>query len=399
MSHNATTTPELLTLPGVGESVVAPKVVASYGMGLDSSCLILRWLEEPESRDFDLSELVLVTAHTGDEFEGTRKAVEQHVLPRLREHSVRLVQCARTQRKTTASGGGIVVLDDSTSPRRLFSEGDYKLSDEMVSQATIPQLGGFRACSIHSKGNALDPVIAKLTQGQPYRHTIGFEANEVSRAIKDAGFNSDTRTGWYPLIEWGYTRQECHDYVLGLLGASIPKSACGFCPFAASSEAGRRAVVERYRTEPEVGARALFVENLARTFNPRQTLVANSSLANVVAAAGLTDVLAGAAALEAGQAFAVYEVRRVTPLASNGRRGITLRSVRAVARGTRAQMDEHLASMPGERVDTIDGIVRNHLAAAERCEHLFVVAPAVVEDKQRPQFERTWQAANSAMLF
>ncbi len=89
----------------------------------------------------------------------------------------------------------------------------------------------------------------------------------------------------------------------------------------------------------------------------------------------------------------------MTPLASNGRRGITLRSVRAVARGTRAEMDEHLASMPGERVDTIDGIVRNHLAAAERCEHLFVVAPAVVEDKQRPQFERTWQAANSAMLF
>ncbi|OBI29053.1 hypothetical protein [Mycolicibacter sinensis] len=62
-------------------------------------------------------------------------------------------------------------------------------------------------------------------------------------------------------------------------------------------------------------------------------------------------------------------------------------------------MDEHLATMPGERVDTIDGIVRHHVAAAERCEHLFVVAPAVVEDKQRPQFERIWETAHTAALF
>ncbi|OBI29052.1 hypothetical protein [Mycolicibacter sinensis] len=297
MSHKSTTaaTAEPLTLPGVAGNVVAPKVVASYGMGLDSSCLVLRWLEEPESRDFDLSDLVLVTAHTGDEFESTRSVVERHVLPRLREHSVRLVQCARTQRKTTASGGGVVILDDSTAPRRLFSEGDYKLSDEMISQATIPQLGGFRACSIHAKGNALDPVIAQLTQGQPYRHAIGFEANEKSRALKDAGYNSPLRTGWYPLIEWGYTRHDCHEYVLTLTGTAIPKSACGFCPFAVSSEAGRMSIVERYRAEPQVGARAVFVENVARTFNPRQTLIANSSLADVVEAAGLTDVLAGAA--------------------------------------------------------------------------------------------------------
>lgn len=43
---------------------VVPTVCLSYGMGLDSTCLLLRWLAEPASRDFDLSELVVVTAHT-----------------------------------------------------------------------------------------------------------------------------------------------------------------------------------------------------------------------------------------------------------------------------------------------------------------------------------------------
>lgn len=38
-----------------------PKVVMSYGMGLDSA-LLLRWLEDPSSRDFELDDLAVVTA-------------------------------------------------------------------------------------------------------------------------------------------------------------------------------------------------------------------------------------------------------------------------------------------------------------------------------------------------
>lgn len=42
----------------------------------------------------------------------------------------------------------------------------------------------------------------------------------------------------------------------------------------------------------------------------------------------------------------------------------------------------------------------NHrLAAAANCEHFFVVAPAVVDDKQRPSFETLWAQANSDFLF
>lgn len=111
-----TATHHPLVLPGTDGATTTPSVVFSFGMGVDSVALILRWLEEPASRDFDLADLAMVTAQVGDEFDSTRRLVEDHVLPRLRRAGVRFIQCARSQRKTTAAGDGVVVLDDSTAP-------------------------------------------------------------------------------------------------------------------------------------------------------------------------------------------------------------------------------------------------------------------------------------------
>lgn len=44
----------------------------SLGMGVDSAALLARWLLDPSSRDFDLDDLVVVTAMTGDEYTATR---------------------------------------------------------------------------------------------------------------------------------------------------------------------------------------------------------------------------------------------------------------------------------------------------------------------------------------
>lgn len=396
MTTTATTD---LTLPGIAASIAAPSVVLSYGMGLDSTCLLLRWLEEPCTRDFDLTDLVLVTALTGDEFDSTRRMVERHVLPRLRNHGIRFVQCARSRRLTTTRGDGVVVLDDSTNPQRLHFRGRYRLSDEMLSQGTIPQLGGFRSCSVHSKANVLEPVIAALTQGQPYRHAIGFEAGERARARKDSLYNNARRTGWYPLVEWGFNRAQAQDYVTTVTGEPFPKSACSYCCFAMATETGRANQIQRYRDEPLAGAQALLLETVARSLNPRQTLIAGSSVTDLITSAGLTDVLREFQTILQQATFAVYEVRRVKTPGGDAKRTMTARSVRAIARGTRGAMDHHLAKLPGRRELGPDGIARHYLDTAERCEHLFVVAPALVEDKQRPQFERLWQEANSEKLF
>ena len=143
----------------------SPSVCLSYGLGLDSTALLLRWLEEPASRGFDWSDLVVLTAMTGEEFDATGEAVEAHILPRLADQGVRFIQVGRSDRRTTKAGAGVVVLDHSDSPQRLFFEGDYTLGDEMLSAGTIPQLGGLRACIVHSKCDCLDPVIAAVTAG------------------------------------------------------------------------------------------------------------------------------------------------------------------------------------------------------------------------------------------
>jgi hypothetical protein len=365
----------------------------------------MRWLTEPASRDFDLQDLVVITAHTGDEFDQTLRDVEEVVLPLLRRYGIRFIQVGRTQRKTTANGEGVAVLDDSTAPDRLHVDG-YKLSDEMLSAGTLPQMGGARMCSVHAKGNCLDPVIASVTAGHRYRHVLGFESGEKARAAKDALFNTDRRTGWYPLHDWGWDRARCLDFIAEATGRRWSKSACSYCVFAMTTGSGREALVERYRREPHAGARALFLEAVARTLNERQTLIAGSSAADLVVGAELVDVLALFAAMLEECEHAIYEVRRLTrrsSLRSHGR-GITARSVQAVARGSREQMNDQLRGLAGERRVGADGIVRHILCAHDgqlpALEHFFVVCPAVVEDKARPGFDSWWQEATTdAVLF
>ncbi|WP_158021555.1 hypothetical protein [Mycolicibacterium chubuense] len=233
----------------------------------------------------------------------------------------------------------------------------------MLSAGTLPQIGGTRMCSIHAKGNCLDPVIAAVTAGRRYRHVVGFENGESSRAIKDALFNNDRRTGWYPLREWGWDRARCVDFIAQLTSRQWTKSACGFCPFAMRTDSGRQAVIERYRKEPRADAQALFLEAVARSLNERQTLIEGSTVADLVASAGLVQAQSQFAAMLDESEHAVYEVRRLTRRSSvraHGR-GITARSVRAVARGTREQMNKALRECVGECRIGADGITRQVL--------------------------------------
>lgn len=68
------------------------------------------------------------------------------MLPLFRRLEIRYIQCARSERTTTTSGDGVVILDDSTYPQRLHIDGAYRLSTEMITAGTVPQLGGARKC-------------------------------------------------------------------------------------------------------------------------------------------------------------------------------------------------------------------------------------------------------------
>lgn len=130
--------------------------VLSYGLGADSTAILVEFLDHPERYGLasDLSDLIVVHAVTGDEWPDTLDYVDRLVLPRLRRAGARLVQVARAGRQ---DADGVVVLDDSRSPRRICARGPWRLSDELREAGTVPQIAnGRRTCSIRFKGWVLD---------------------------------------------------------------------------------------------------------------------------------------------------------------------------------------------------------------------------------------------------
>lgn len=375
--------------------------VLSYGLGVDSTAILLRWLLEPSSRDFDLSELVVASALTGDEFASTLADVEAHVLPRLAEEGIRYVQVGRNRRTTTAAGDGISIYSDTTAPTRIFQGAGYALSTELIEAGTLPQLAN-RRCSARAKGAALDPVIASLTAGQPYRHYLGFEVGELRRAQRDTLFNSPLRQGVYPLIEWGWGRSEATAFIKEVTNVDWQKSACVMCPFQYSSRSGFTAVLERYRREPDAGVQALYLESVSLAFNPRMALLAQGRLIDAIHQAGLTEVLDRFHSRVATTEHGLYEVQRFArPRA--GTTPLVARRVRRLDRGAPAVMGQSLAAQPGRLVIGADGIAR--MVQRERgteapwVEHFTVVAPSVaVQDKARPGFDAMYAAVAEGEL-
>jgi len=68
------------------------KTILSYGMGIESSSLLVYWCENRSRMDFDLTEdLIAITAMTGDEHIDTKIQVERAILPRMRQHDMKAI--------------------------------------------------------------------------------------------------------------------------------------------------------------------------------------------------------------------------------------------------------------------------------------------------------------------
>lgn len=408
---------------------MAVKVVLGYGLGVDSTAILLRWRNEPRTMPCKPEELLVVTAMTGDEWAETGRLVREHVIPMLRDWGVRFVQLARTTATLTQArqahaaglaprGDNVTILDDSAAVTTLYLDGDYKLSQEMNGNGTVPQVGGIRKCSMHAKGEVIDRFLVTELEGAPFTHVIGFEANEVSRAVRDKKYDTGAspaagrpanRTGSYPLIEWGWDRAACEAYITRMTGARWVKSACTFCPFALANKEGQARVKGMFLAEPASGVSALVMEYRSVCLNPAQGLMKAGTLVEM-----LLGTRRHGAVLRAftdhlrDMEWRVYEVQRVAmPTQADPEKGDWNRSIRSAAAGTRPEMLarlEELAAAEGvaterDRMAVSRAYLARRAASFPAYERFYVVAPAGVNDKQPARFTNAmarYQAATAA---
>ena len=432
--------------------------ILSYGMGVESTAALVRWIYEPETRPCRLEDLIVVTAQTGDEFEDTRTDVEAHILPLMRKHGIRFVQLAR--------GGyheadGIVVLGDSRNPTRVFLEGCFKLSDEMNLNGTVPQCGGVHRCAQKYKAwvieNWLDQNLnapathaigynaeetgriakseynvekrrrekaAKVAfgfnseetsrieraneydglRGRGKRVAFGYNADETKRISKNCEYNTFTRTAFYPLMEWGWNRQACLDYLQKVLGVIWKKSACVFCPFACNL-ANMEDLAERHRNHPvQVGA-ALMMEQVALAMNPRQPLYGKKALVDIVTNAGNAAAVADFQRRLDETAWALYRVRRIAypgkKLRKDGKlkKGVVRRAVERLAdfRSRPEALAALVSAAGGLPLSELRGIPYVERTARSPVlpsrEEFLTIAPATVPTKSQfgiPDFDKKW---------
>jgi hypothetical protein len=406
------------------------QTVLSYGMGVESSAILVRWAEEPSVRPCPLEELIVITSQTGDEYADTRRDVEAHILPRLRKHNIRYVQVAR---RGHLEADGITILSDNRQPERLFIQGDYKLSDELRAAGTVPQYGGEHTCSLKFKAWVIESWLAQnLTQ--PTRHAFGYNVEERSRVTKSEaatlrriafGFNAEEhgrisraasydtplRQGFYPLVEWGWTRQDCIDYLREQLGITWRKSACVQCPFNALKDDA----LERQKEHPEQVAQAMMLEHVSLSLNPRGTLYRNQSLIEITNASGNLLASNGYQGMLESADWAVYRVRRLYNAAKDAsgrplsdKKGNAYRAVEQLTTGGRkvtALADLREQAREHDEIVEHRGITyiyRQRCASTFPAREEFLVAlPAVVETKARyglDWFERKWDAPQRSLF-
>ena len=279
------------------------------------------------------------------------------------------------------------------------------------------------------KAWVIETWLAQELRAEPFRHAIGYNSDEESRIAKSEaafasrnqedvriafGFNceeegrmvkaqqydSPQRVGWYPLskAEWNWTRQNCHDYLKRITGASWQKSACVGCPFCARTEDA----LERMRNFPDRVADALLLEHQSLCLNPRGTLYRDQTLFSVVMQDGNSTALRLFAEKLAASEYALYRIRRIYK-----KKGKADRAVEKLCVGTRGNILTCLQSLIcSRRLSAREEHNIIYAYARERepqeyptCEEFYVAAPAVVESKTRhgfTWFEARWAAALSA---
>jgi hypothetical protein len=372
-------------------------VVLSYGLGLESTAILARWLLNPDSRPFDLDQLTVVLAQVGSEFPDSIRLVEDFVLPLLAKNRVRLIEVARAGHH---EADGITILSDTRTPTCLHPDGDYRLIDELTRVGTVPTCKVPRKCSMKHKGFPLDRAIAQIVGDRPYRHVIGFNCDEEVRVLRDQSFGGSDRTAWYPLLDWRWGRDECTAYLQRVFGVDWPKSCCSFCPFTQ----GRPDVLKRFHRFPDAAAEALYLEFTSVCLNENVPLYGpNKSLYALLEQAGQTAAFDAFRERLEETDWAIHHVRRLFHRPRPGKeKGTAQRSVRTlwsggdfgagVAEITRlaAKHDRELIPAGFDHSWKVSLRERGDDYSEGNAEEFYVLAPASVEEKEPSTFDANW---------
>jgi hypothetical protein len=133
----------------------------------------------------------------------------------------------------------------------------------------------------------------------------------MHRASRDSQLGLPGRIPSYPLIEWGWNRRMCEDYIYAHLGVRWRKSACVMCTYALTSIAGRKRSLARYITDSDQALLPLLMEYVAVALNPRQGLIGGERLIDALAAdPAVRTLLAQFDRHLDTRTWALYDVRR-----------------------------------------------------------------------------------------
>ena len=143
------------------------------------------------------------------------------------------------------------------------------LEQECLQSGTLPSMAyGFKRCSLkHKIGpqekfcNNYPPCREVWASGKKVVKFIGYDAGEGYRSDKVLlGDLADRKySKWYPLMEWGWTRDDC---IRQIEAAGLPqpgKSSCFFCPSMKPDE-----ITALREQHPDLFRRALALEDNAR---------------------------------------------------------------------------------------------------------------------------------------
>jgi len=149
--------------------------------------------------------------------------------------------------------------------KKVDKHGDIlTLEDNCLQKNMLPSLAyGFKSCSQKYKiapqdkyFNNLPEVKAHWKVGGKVTKLIGYDTDEGHRTEKD--YTDSKYDFWYPMVEWGWSRQDCVD-AIDRAGLPQPgKSSCFFCPANRVSE-----IREMQALYPELIERAVAMEQNA----------------------------------------------------------------------------------------------------------------------------------------